>query len=642
MQRFLLLFLFCSPISFYAQSINWISPCTDKTFCLDPGSCTEGSVFLVEEAVTSCQNSKINYTYRVDLFSNGTIDIVSSEDTVDQVFPAGAHIIYWRANDNCGNVSTDCSYQFTVKDCFPPNLLCINGLTQNLEYPECEASFHYEDFILNVSDNCTPTADLDFGIRKAGNGPGFPEDTTLTFGICEQGLHILEILVRDENGLTNQCNSYVLVQENNGLCECNISANITLEGCAHAPDSSKLETYMVRSSLEATPLQGQPFTKTLHNNFQDSCFNLSYLDLPLNGAYTGKIWANRLGDPLIGVSTFDLVVINRHILGQEPLKNFYQVLASDANQSQSISTFDIIEIRKLILGIYDTLPNAPAWRFIQPLADPLDLTGYSAVRDTYSFSIGNLMEDTTLTRFDFIGVKIGDANSNALFNDPDPDDRTSREPMWLETPDRMLQAGTTFWVPVHATAAAYLQGWQLALHTDPDRLRILDIRGVPPAFAALHEDALRISCIYDQPRSVEPEEPLFYVLVTALEDVQLSEALYLRSADLLPEAYTGEEPVSRPVMFRIGVQGEGTVHILPPQPNPFTDKTVIGIELSVPAPVHLEVFSLTGKRVYQVSGELAAGSQSLTIPANALPGAGVWLYRVQAGSVVSSGRIVRL
>jgi hypothetical protein len=47
-----------------------------------------------------------------------------------------------------------------------------------------------------------------------------------------------------------------------------------------------------------------------------------------------------------------LVLINKHILGLEPLSSPYKMIAADANNSRSITTFDIVEMRKLILGIY--------------------------------------------------------------------------------------------------------------------------------------------------------------------------------------------------------------------------------------------------------------------------------------------------
>jgi hypothetical protein len=67
-------------------------------------------------------------------------------------------------------------------------------------------------------------------------------------------------------------------------------------------------------------------------------------------------------NPLNGVTTYDLVLMSKHILGIEPLGSPYKMIAADANKSNSITTFDIVELRKLILGIYKncqtTLPGA--------------------------------------------------------------------------------------------------------------------------------------------------------------------------------------------------------------------------------------------------------------------------------------------
>jgi hypothetical protein len=84
--------------------------------------------------------------------------------------------------------------------------------------------------------------------------------------------------------------------------------------------------------------------------------------VPFLGDYT--VTPTKDNDPLNGVSTFDLVLINKHILGLEPLNTPYKMIAADANNSRSITTFDIVELRKLILGIYTELPNNTSWRFV--------------------------------------------------------------------------------------------------------------------------------------------------------------------------------------------------------------------------------------------------------------------------------------
>lgn len=65
-----------------------------------------------------------------------------------------------------------------------------------------------------------------------------------------------------------------------------------------------------------------------------------------------------------GVSTLDLVKIQKHLLGIDTLVSPYQIVAADANNSQHVSAIDLIELRKLILGIYTELPANQSWRFV--------------------------------------------------------------------------------------------------------------------------------------------------------------------------------------------------------------------------------------------------------------------------------------
>ncbi|MBK9335952.1 MAG: hypothetical protein IPM98_04965 [Lewinellaceae bacterium] len=642
MRRVLLLLLFCCFVLRSFAQITWESPCTDKIFCFDPGNCSGGTVTLWEAAATNCGSPTINFSYKIDLGNNGSIDIQSSDDTINQVLPAGTHQIIWRAQDNCGNVSQGgCTYLITVKDCNPPNLLCINGLAQNLVAPDCAVVFDVQDFILQVNDNCTPLHALDFGIRLTGNGMGFPSDTSLSFGICDQGYFPVQIWARDENGLSNACNSYVLVQENAGLCICNEYADIRLEGCARTADSTRLDAYRIRATLQGTPIQGAPISQIIEQDIQDSCFSLAFADLPLNGSYIGSVRAGRFGgDPLEGVSTFDLVLINRHILGQQPLENFYQVLASDVNQSNSISTFDIIEIRKLILGIYDSFPQTTSWRFVRPAPDPLNLAAFAEVRDTYPFAVPNLLNDTVFSRLDFVGIKMGDANANAALHEPAADDRAA--PLVLRADDPLLEIGEEAWITFRLSEAAELYGWQMALQADAAFLEIQDVQGVSPQGVALTPaGALRIACLADAPDRFAAGDALFSVRVLARQSGRVSGGLRVSGAPLAPEAYTSGAAAGVRSLEVWPEQPTAGAVFHAPQPNPFFGETTFGLELPASQEVLLEVFDLTGRRVYRAVRQLEAGRQEWVFPGGQLLPAGVFAWRIQVGREVWSGRLVR-
>ncbi|RME96606.1 MAG: hypothetical protein D6772_11710, partial [Bacteroidetes bacterium] len=114
-----------------------------------------------------------------------------------------------------------------------------------------------------------------------------------------------------------------------------------------------------------------------------------------------------------GVRTSDLVEITQHILGLDTLDAPYQLLASDVNMSNSVSTLDMIRIRKLILALNSDFGQggAPSWQFYPEdlvFTDPLNPWLLGTRSNTVTL---DLSTDWTLP--DFIAVKSGDANGSA-------------------------------------------------------------------------------------------------------------------------------------------------------------------------------------------------------------------------------------
>jgi photosystem II stability/assembly factor-like uncharacterized protein len=135
---------------------------------------------------------------------------------------------------------------------------------------------------------------------------------------------------------------------------------------------------------------------------------------------------SRNDNPLNGVTTFDLVLISKHILGLEPFDSPLKMIAADANRSGSITTFDIVQLRKLILGIDSALVNNTSWRFVPTghvFNNPLNpfQTPFPETLDVQVLS-------DPLANLNFTGIKIGDVNASAVPNVRDlADERTQEE-----------------------------------------------------------------------------------------------------------------------------------------------------------------------------------------------------------------------
>jgi hypothetical protein len=108
--------------------------------------------------------------------------------------------------------------------------------------------------------------------------------------------------------------------------------------------------------------------------------------------------------PRNGVSTLDIGLIQAHVLNKKPFQTPYQVIAADVNGSGSITTADIILLRRFILGaesnfggkLYSFVDKKHV--FTNPL-NPFPFPQSININSTQNQVVG-----------DFIGVKLGDVN----------------------------------------------------------------------------------------------------------------------------------------------------------------------------------------------------------------------------------------
>ena len=119
----------------------------------------------------------------------------------------------------------------------------------------------------------------------------------------------------------------------------------------------------------------------------------------------------RDGDDNNGVSTIDMVFIQRHILGLTLLNSPYKMIAADINRSGSITTFDMVLMRQLILQNVDEFSMNTSWRFVD--ADFVFTDSSNPFLDDFPESITINPVGGETYNVDFVAIKIGDTNGNA-------------------------------------------------------------------------------------------------------------------------------------------------------------------------------------------------------------------------------------
>jgi hypothetical protein len=109
-----------------------------------------------------------------------------------------------------------------------------------------------------------------------------------------------------------------------------------------------------------------------------------------------------------GVTTADITLIRRHVLGLTLLDSPYKVMAGDVNGSDSVTTADITLIRRLILGTATTFSGG-LWRFVpsdEAFANTAKPWTATRMRQYASLAAG------TLSGQDFKAIKLGDVNGS--------------------------------------------------------------------------------------------------------------------------------------------------------------------------------------------------------------------------------------
>ena len=552
--------------------------------------------------------------------------------------PYGTHKIKWIISDGCGN-ETVCEYNFVVKDCKAPTVVCLNGLSVNI-MPSGMVMLFSSDFLLHAQDNCTPEDLLVFGIRRADNLNTFPLDanglpaTTVSFGCGDDlGNQPVELWVMDKAGNADFCEALISIQDNNGNCS-NSGGTAMVAGALKTEMGDGLEDCDVEIS-------GQDPAGPSFNYFTmtDDAGTYQFpAAVPMHANYT--ITPTKDDNPLNGVSTYDLVLISKHILGLQPFDSPYKTIAADANMSGSVTTFDVVELRKLILGIYSELPNNTSWRFVDKSfvfptpANPFQ-TAFPETKAVADIQASQLADD-------FVAIKVGDVNSTAMANSLMNIDDRSNNKLLFDIEDRNVKSGETF--DVHFMAAEKVTGYQFTLnYTD---LEIADIE--PGAdmkaenFALFPADNAITTSWNGTTGKAE-----FVIRFRAKRAGKLSEMLNVSSRITKAEAYSfAEERMD--VAFRFNSQDGATItgvgfELYQNQPNPFVNRTTVGFHLPEAAKATLSVFDEMGRLLYTQTGEFVQGYNAVVLDRSTLGvTSGLMYYTLESAGESATRKMILL
>ncbi len=528
--------------------------------------------------------------------------------------PYGTHKIKWFVDDGCGNEQS-CEWFFEVKDCKKPTVVCKN-LAVNI-MPTKMVAVDLSDLLQSTSDNCTPESKLLTAVRKRGDGQGFPmlpngqPQRKVTFTCSEIGTQEVEVWSRDLAGNMDFCIARVDIQDNMGACSGhNATVAVALtneknEGLAYADISLKGYTLGGAHSIELNGLSDE--------NGQCLFSNA----IPFGSSYTIAPFKNN--DPLNGVSTYDLLLINRHILGIEPLSSPYKMIAADANKSRSITTLDLVELRKLILGLYTELPTNASWRFV-----PADF-GFPTPTNPFEtefpevISVADVMGDRL--NENFVAIKVGDVNGNAIANAASVQERTAGT-AFLALPERQVKKGEVFAITLYPEEVV---AYQLTLsYPDLELIDIVPENGLLREHFAVFEADKALTAAIDVGAG-------FRLQFRALRDGALSRMLFLSNYITRSEGYDAQgQKLALALRFEgltPQLKEEAPFELFQNAPNPVREFTSIVFFLPKPTEVTLTITDTEGRLVKRIKGFYPAGLNSAVLQRAELP-AGILFYQL--------------
>jgi len=633
-------------IKVYDPFAPTVSAMPRETFCTSGGDAASDCSVEVSYPFSISENctGQVEMRVLVDLYADGSnIQELPAAQLqggypnyiIRGTYPLGEHVFLVEANDGCGNRTRE-QLMVEVVDCKAPAPICANQLNVELSPTDPadevagRGTIQVTSFLRSTIYDCTGQGDqgqvTHFSINRAGE-PADPEQASASFTCADIGdLIEMQIYAWDKAGNGDYCTAYVEVQDNLGACApptAMISGVVVTEGGEPVEDVEVLlsggEERMRRTNAQGT---------------------YRFDRLAAGATYTIRPGLNT--DHGNGISTFDLILVQKHILGLDPLESPYKLIAADVNNSGGVSTLDLIQLRRIILGEADSFLGNQSWRFVMSdytFADPA-----SPWKDAMpeNMEIRDLDGEKTL---DFMAIKIGDVSGNATVNSgqPAPEVRNDDE-LRIQVTDQWLEAGETYDVLFTSDDLDNIQGMQFTLESVDPGLSIDHI--IPMLLGSDHmgmTDAqyLRTFSWNRQPGETIPEAGLFMLRVSVNKAMRLQDALRITSTYTVAEAYNEfDELLSVQLDWQQSGVGERAFDVLQLAPNPFRERLLMRFSLLVTEPVTLTVWDSRGRTVWRREWTANAGMNEYYLSATDLAGEGLYFFRLQGHNSSREGEFV--
>ena len=581
------------------------------------GSTSAAFVITAADDCTAPADLQVTWEFSTGLSGSGL--------TASGAFFNGSYSLTFTVSDGCNNTVWEI-HDFTVVDAKKPTPVCIFGIATTVMPSAGAVTIWASDFESGSSyDNCTSYGNLEFSFSQDVT------NTNITIScddIPADGLFPITLYVTDEAGNFDFCSTFISVQDPNGACVGPTATPIT--GTIANENQEVIEEVIVTLS-NAGGAMGLPVVTNSNGTYS---FNG-------NTSASYDVTPGKDINYLNGVTTYDLVLISKHILGTEVLDSPYKMIAADANNTASITTLDIVKLRALILHIDDELAANTSWRFVDANhvfgTNVFDFPEY--VSPTVNGSIFNPAN--------FMAVKIGDVNGTASPNSLlGSDSRTFAGELALSLEATQVAAGETFTVDFKANDFKNIAGYQFTLGFDNNAVEFVDVtsnlEGLDVAnfgLTKLSEGVITTSWNSNEGVTVANGSALFSMTFRATAAVNTKELLSINSR------YTESEAYSNSDLYNVVLEFNGTTvsngfELFQNTPNPFKAETTIGFTMPTAGAVTLTIYDVSGRTLRLIEMDAVKGANSVNVTRDGIDATGVLYYQLETATETATKKMI--
>lgn len=581
-----------------------------------PDSCAR-FVILLPATVSGC-NSGVVITNN---FNNGGANATG-------IYPPGTTNVIFTATDGCNNTRRDTT-TVIILDQINPTIQC--KLLDTIMPSTDSIKLTARNLLVNYTDNCTPSHKLKISFTQ-GNF-----NDTCRFIHC-----------RDLPSPPDTFKFSVFVQDsagNIGICMATVIVRDPMNNCGTIFQGVGIYGFMKR--LDGTAIQDVDIHLSSHSRTMKSEITGEYVFPQLDFGTWVRVTPIKDDDWLYGVSTNDILRIQKHILGIQSFTKVEEWISADVDKNGHVTAADISTLRKLLLGKISRITTNTSWRFINQYQSFDDLNAPLDTKLNDSYDNDKLNHDL---RLDYAGIKIGDVtNSGANIAKSNAQSRVRYHDLLFENIN--IEKNNKAYQDVIIKKATDIEGLQLAFEYDINALELESIteyisnesgKEIKSEMYTDDQGKLIVSLAFTKTHHINNGDKVMRIKWKAKTTSSISNHLYLESAKSKNELYAGDGTSDQ---LNLAIQ-KTSIDIVAPfdklkvMPVPFKYKCYIQFNALITGEAELVILDIHGKEILRQKQVAEQGENVLWIESQQLPGAGTYIYKLSMNNHAEEGKII--